>query len=65
MAAKPKDAGLKQIDAYERALIQCHLDRFAGHTADVIARERAVVEPLAIRIGAALRLDYLARSLQP
>ena len=62
MAAKPKDAGLEQIDAYERAIIQCHVDRFAGHPPDVIAQERATVAPLAARIGDALRHDYLARS---
>jgi hypothetical protein len=39
----PVDPGLEQIAAYERALIQNHLDRFAGHTPAVLEQERATV----------------------
>ena len=59
----PVDAGLELIDNYERAIVQAHLDRFAGEDAAVLERERAIVEPLAAQIGDALRLDY--RSPQP
>jgi hypothetical protein len=68
MKRPPKDPGLELIDNYARAIVQAHVDRFAGYTADVIARERAAVETLAANIAAQLRLEYLSnrsRSSQP
>jgi hypothetical protein len=58
--ASPLDAGLEQIAAYARALVEAHMDRFVGYPADVIEQERATVTRLAAARAAQMRLEYLA-----
>jgi hypothetical protein len=56
----PNDPGLQLIDNYTRAIIQTHVDRFAGHTPEVIEQERATVTALAVTIRERMTADYLS-----
>ena len=58
------DPGLELIARYQEAIVQARLEHLVigGHTADVIAEERAAVEALAARICDAMRRDYAERS---
>jgi hypothetical protein len=61
---QPCDPALEEIDAYQCAIVQSHMDRVGngvGYTADDIARERAAVEVLARNIADRLREEYQLR----
>jgi hypothetical protein len=62
-----RDPGLKQIDDYQRAIVEARMEflNAGGYSAGALEQERATVEALAQRIGDALRADYRGRSPQP
>jgi hypothetical protein len=60
MPAKPKDAGLEEIAAWQRWLVDGNVQQMRdnGYDDETIARERVGLEALAGAIADRMRADY-------